>query len=241
MLKHIDVHQALIQERELERHPGAQGFVYAMFDALNEEVYQEHIIQAVLQQPAAKAQKTYPKSVPPEMVFGEAEIKRVCVRYRLRFLEASQFTAPLPYEALRRIKTYQKRSGQAFESFRIVAPADAFHLPDCTEDPLLFADLGMGRYALIYKWGNDLHPFRSLRFFPQRSFKTMALTVFMAALLITAFLPLAYARLYAGEQASYAQAAFAAWAFVGVGASVACFMLRKFKGYSSDLWKRPFS
>ena len=241
MLRNINLKEELQRQRTLRQHPGAMRFVYAMFDTLNEEVYHEHLIQQTLDTPNPDGVGTYPKSISTESVYTEVEIARVCVKYRLRFLDTAQFTAPMPYEAVRRIKQLQVQTGHTFNSFRIVAPAEAFHLPDCKEDPLLFAELGHGRYTLIYQWGQDLHPLRALRFFPWRTKRSLALTVAVCAMVGTALVPVGMAASHAGDASISAQLAFSAWAFTGISAATAFVLMRRFKGFSSDVWKRPFS
>ena len=241
MLRNINLQDELQRQRALRQHPGAMRFVYAMFDTLNEEVYQEHLIQQTLDTSNPEAVGSYPKGVSTESIYTEVEIARICVKYRLRFLDTAQFTAPMPYEAVRRIKQLQKQTSHTFISFRIVAPAEAFHLPDCKEDPLLFAELGHGRYALIYQWGQDLHPLRAWRFFPWRTKRTLGLTVAAFALVGTALVPVGMAATHAGDAATSAQVAFSAWAFAGITAATAFVLMRRFKGFSSDVWKRPFS
>jgi hypothetical protein len=74
-------------------------------------------------------------------VFSLEEIKSICIRYRLRFLDSSQFKAGYPYEAISAIKSFEKNNGIKIQSFKILAPSKAFDLENINKDPLLFAQL----------------------------------------------------------------------------------------------------
>ncbi len=115
-------------------------------------------------------------------IFHLDHIYRLCVDYRLRFLDSVLFKADVPYEALIEIKDLEKAHGTSLRGFKIVAPSKAFKLRNA-DDPLLFAPIGNGYYYLIHKWVNDLNPFRKLLMWP---FKTLENFIFL--LLISSFL-----------------------------------------------------
>jgi len=125
-------------------------------------------------------------------LFEEGTIRKVCTKYRLRFLDTQLFKGDIPYEALVAIKQMEKKYQVQFEEFRIVAPAPLFQLEDSTKDPLLFAVLGNGDYLLMHQWGSDLVWHRKLLLYPFRNISSLGLSIVLLSFLLTAFLPLEF-------------------------------------------------
>ena len=115
-------------------------------------------------------------------IFHLDQIYKICIDYRLRFLDSRYFKGEIPYEALIEIKDLEKKHKTSLKGFKIVAPSSLFKLENA-DDPLLFAPIGNDYYYLIHKWGDDLHPLRKLLMWP---FKT--LENFVVLLLFTSFL-----------------------------------------------------
>lgn len=120
-------------------------------------------------------------------IFHLDHIYKICVDYRLRFLDSKYFKGEIPYEALIKIKHLEKTHKTSLKGFKIVAPSSLFKLENA-DDPLLFAPIGNGYYYLIHKWGNDLHPFRKLIMWPFKTLENFAVlllfTSFLTALLV---------------------------------------------------------
>ena len=115
-------------------------------------------------------------------------IKKICIDYRLRFLDSKYFKGKLPYEAISKIKQLKKKHNTEIKGFKIIAPSKLFKLENA-DDPLLFAPIGNGYYYLIHKWGNDLNPFRKLLMWPYKSFGNLILATFIVSLIATALFP----------------------------------------------------
>jgi len=116
-------------------------------------------------------------------VYSLAEIKTICVRYRLRFLDSKYFKGEIPPEAMSAIKTLQKENQVELEGFKIVAPAELFNLKERDKDPMLFVPIGNQNYYLVHRWGGDLNPWRRILSWPLQTFPNMVKTVFGAAFL----------------------------------------------------------
>jgi len=112
------------------------------------------------------------------------QIRKICIRYRLRFLSTSLFKATFPYEAISRINELEKKLNRKIDDFRIIAPSKAFDLENINQDPLLFAQLEDGRFFLIHHWGKDLKWYRKILTWPLQNFTTyfVSLWFFAAAL-----------------------------------------------------------
>lgn len=124
-----------------------------------------------------------------EQIFTLSQIRKICVDYRLRFLDSKYFRDELPYEAISKIKQLHKDTGVLPTKFKIVAPATLFELIDRDKDPLLFWDLGNNKYYLIHKWGRDISAFRKILVYPFRNFKNITITIFAVNFLIAMAIP----------------------------------------------------
>jgi hypothetical protein len=108
-----------------------------------------------------------------ERVYTLEQIRKLCIIYRLRFLDSKAFKGEIPYEAIRKIKKLEQQWGLELNNFKIVAPKKLFHLEDKNSDPLLFVQLSENRFYFIHKWGGEINAFRALLAFPLRSFMNM--------------------------------------------------------------------
>ncbi len=115
-------------------------------------------------------------------------IRKICIDYRLRFLDSSYFKGEIPRSALSEIKELEKSHNIELKGYKIMAPSRLFKLED-KDDPLLFAPIGNGYYYLIHKWGNDLHPLRKLFAWPFKSVPNLAVVVVMISYLMTLLIP----------------------------------------------------
>lgn len=123
-----------------------------------------------------------------ERVFHIKHIEKICVDYRLRFLDSSYFKNKIPFEAFQKIKQLEEEHQTSLNGFKIMAPSKLFKLENA-DDPLLFAPIGNDYYYLIHKWGNDLSPFRKLIMWSFKCFENFMITVFISALIATSLVP----------------------------------------------------
>jgi len=116
-------------------------------------------------------------------------IKRVCIDYRLRFLDIKYFKNKLPNEVYQKINSLEKVHNTKVGEFKIMAPSALFRL-EKTDDPLLFVPLGNNYYYLVHKWGNDLHPFRKLSMWPFKNIWNLLFAILLFSFLVTEITPL---------------------------------------------------
>ena len=121
-------------------------------------------------------------------IFHINQIKKICIDYRLRFLNTSYFKGDIPVEAISKIKELEKVHAIEIKGYKIIAPSKLFRLKD-KDDPLLFAPIGNNYYYLIHKWGNDLHPFRKLLVWPFKDIVNLTLLVLLISYLTTLIVP----------------------------------------------------
>ena len=127
--------------------------------------------------------------LPKTRIYHIDHIKKVCIDYRLRFLDIKYFKNKLPIEALKQIKKLEKEHKTKLSEFKIMAPSVLFRL-EKKDDPLLFVPLGNEYYYLIHKWGNDLHPFRKALMWPFKNIWNLLLAVLALSWVFTELTPL---------------------------------------------------
>lgn len=118
-------------------------------------------------------------------VYAKQAIKELCIKFRLRFLPSSFYAGTLPYEAVQAIKQFEAQFPQVQAQYHIVAPAEFFKLKDRYADPLLFADLGNGKYYLLHQWGADFKPYAPVLKYPFRNVESTLITAVGLGLLFT--------------------------------------------------------
>lgn len=107
-----------------------------------------------------------------QKMFSEKQIERIAIKYGLRFLQTRHFNGNLTNGVLPKIKEFFDEHPQLMNdnndisrNFYILAPKKSFSLQKKPKDPILFYKTFSNQYYLIYKWGNDISIFRSLKFF----------------------------------------------------------------------------
>jgi len=123
-----------------------------------------------------------------DKIYHIDQIKKICIDYRLRFLNSKYFKGDIPQAAIHKIKQLEKSHDIEISGFKIVAPSKLFKLKD-KDDPLLFAPIGNDYFYLIHKWGNDLHPLRKILMWPFKNIINLTLLVVLISYLVTLVVP----------------------------------------------------
>jgi hypothetical protein len=121
-------------------------------------------------------------------IYHIKQIQKICVNYRLRFLESNLFKGDIPAEAVQEVKRLNTEHNTELKGFKIMAPSKLFKLKNA-DDPLLMAPIGNGYYYFIHKWGNDLHPLRRLMVWPVKTLENFIFTMLAVSLIATALFP----------------------------------------------------
>ena len=117
-------------------------------------------------------------------IFHISHIEKICVNYRLRFLDTKYFKGSYPDVVIDKIKTLENKHNTVLDGFKIIAPSKLFRL-DKADDPLLFAPMGNDYYYLIHKWGSDLHPLRRLKYWGVKNVENLGISIFAVSFLLT--------------------------------------------------------
>lgn len=123
-----------------------------------------------------------------ERIFHVSDIKKICITYRLRFLDTKYFKGNFPNQVLREIKNLEREHHTQLADFKIIAPSKMFVL-EKTDDPLLFVPMGNDYFYLIHKWGNDLHPLRKWMMWPFKSFENLIAAILLSSIVATLMVP----------------------------------------------------
>ena len=117
-------------------------------------------------------------------IFHEKTIEKICVDYRLRFLDTTHFKGEYPNELDRIVLDLEKEHKTTLKNYRIIAPSKLFKLRS-PDDPLLFAPIGNGYYYLIHKWGNDMNRLRKLLVLPFKNLNNLLFFSLFVSVLFT--------------------------------------------------------
>jgi len=172
----------------------------------------------------------------PNQIYHIHDIEKLCVTYRLRFLDSHFFKGEIPEEAVSKIRQLEKEHQTSLDSFKIVAPAKLLKLENA-DDPLLFAPLGNDYFYLIHKWGNDLHPLRKLLMWPYKNFENLVFTIFLVSILLTAITPI---HLFSKTSATQEYLLLFLFMFKAVGGVVLFYGFAKGKNFNNAIWKSKF-
>ena len=132
--------------------------------------------------------KFNPSKLRSEKLFHVEDIRKICIDYRLRFLDVKLFKGKIPNEAIKKLEEFKNQHKNLDLELKIMAPSKLFELENY-DDPLLFAKLEDGYYYLIHKWGNDLSFFRKLKVWPYKNLINILIFISLISLLITALVP----------------------------------------------------
>ena len=110
--------------------------------------------------------------------FTEAEVKELCVKYKLKFLPSRDYKGVIdPVLGAKLLRFFQERnigstSHEASNNLFVMAPSTAFNFHLVSKpvpvDPILFYRVrskernGENLYAIVHKWGNDFSISRRL-------------------------------------------------------------------------------
>lgn len=122
--------------------------------------------------------------VDADNIFHIHQIKKICIDYRLRFLDTQFFKGDYPEEVISKIHELEKAHNTQLNGFKIIAPSKLFVLKKA-DDPLLFAPMGNGYYYLVHKWGNDLHPLRKYKVWSFKNVGNLAVLLLTLSFLIS--------------------------------------------------------
>ncbi len=142
-------------------------------------------------------------------VYKIEQIEKLCVDYRLRFLQSKYYTGSYDVEVAAKIKEFAKSTQSPIDEYTLgrrffmMAPQEMFELRDekyiskaelrRQADPAIFYQIDEKHFRLIHKWGADFTIFRLIEGFRWKSwwshqwFNTVMLAPIIAAIYFLCF------------------------------------------------------
>lgn len=183
MLEPVDIHKKLLKERK--KDVNSQDIIGWAYSVLNQDTSQETILKRLSKSPIERDINNFDiDHVEKDAIFHISQIQKICVNYRLRFLDTQYFKGTYPSEVVEEIENLEKKHNTVLDGFKIIAPSKLFRL-DKADDPLLFAPMGNGYYYLIHKWGKDLHPLRRIKYWGIKNVENLGISLFVISFLLT--------------------------------------------------------
>ena len=118
-------------------------------------------------------------------IFHEKTIEKICVDYRLRFLDTNYFKGEYPDDLNHIVSDIENGHNTVLKNYKIIAPSKLFKLRS-PDDPLLFVPIGNGYYYLIHKWGNEMNRLRKLLVLPFKNLNNLLVFSIIISALFTA-------------------------------------------------------
>jgi hypothetical protein len=241
-MRSVNLEKELVstRTRRLSGHPG--DVLQAFKELLRKDDQLDDAILAQIKNSVGEgAANLQIEKLDPQRIFELEDIREMCIKFRLRFLDGKLFKGDIPYEAISKIKALQKDHHTDLQEFKIMAPADLFNLKEKDKDPLLFAPLGNDKYYLIHKWGQDLHPLRALLVYPFRSFVTLFKSVVGLAFVISAVIPSSVMMGPYDTTSLHIRVILFFYLFLAFAGLTALYGFSRMKNFNSALWQSQYT
>lgn len=169
-------------------------------------------------------------------IFHISDIEKICINYRLRFLDSKFFKADIPDEAIIKIRQLEQDHKITLKGFKIIAPSKLLKL-DNADDPLLFAPMGNDYFYLIHTWGNDLHPLRKVMMWPFKNLENFALVLIVTSFFLALLVP---EGLFSQQQTTTEFLMVFFFAFKWVCGLAIFFGVKNGKNFNSAIWQSKY-
>ncbi|MGB3774449.1 MAG: hypothetical protein WA951_04260 [Leeuwenhoekiella sp.] len=235
LFNRTNVYQKLLKEKD-KNHSG-DSLLSQVYNILHLDNAHDNKILAELSSQSGKDINDFDfDQLEGKRIFHEETIKKICIDYRLRFLDTHFFKGKIPQEAISQIKKLEKEHNTSLGGFKIIAPSKMFVL-NKTDDPLMFAPMGNGYFYLIHKWGRDLHPFRKLMMWPFKCFENLIFTIILSSILATVMVP---DGLFSKEQSFSQDIMVFFFMFKSIAAVVLYYGFASGKNFNTAIWQSKF-
>ncbi len=119
-------------------------------------------------------------------IFHKDTIKKICIRYRLRFLDSNLFKGEYPKNITKIIMNLENKHETSLKNFMIMAPSKLFKIKS-PDDPILFVPIGNNYYYLIHKWGEEFNYIRKLLVLPFKNIDNLTVFSILVSIIFALF------------------------------------------------------
>ena len=235
MFDSINLENELFKIREYNPQEELDSVLEAFKDLFRADWETERRISQTLQNGSLNQTILQTDKLNPNQIFELNDIRKLCLKYRLRFLPTRYFNSPFPTEAIDAVKRLEKELSSEISNFMIVAPSKLFKLEDANSDPLLFVPLSDTKFYLVHKWGNDLSWHRRLLAWPLKSFPNLAATISLFSIVVTTLLP-GFILSASTRFFSFGRMFFLIWCLLTLSALVSYLWFTLNQKFSEDAW-----
>jgi len=183
-MKKVNLFQELLQERNKQVSTNDLTSIIKNIWT-KEDSKKDRITQSLKDANNGSFNKLKFEEMETKNIFHKDTIKKICVRYRLRFLDSNLFKGEYPKNITKIISDIEKKHDTNLNNFMIMAPSKLFKIKS-PDDPILFIPIGNDYYYLIHKWGEEFNYFRKLLVLPFKNIDN--LTIF--SVLVSVFFAL---------------------------------------------------
>lgn len=207
-----------------------------VFAVLNQNETERQLIKAsILSEYSTNTNNFNIDLLDSSRVFHIDQIQKVCIEYRLRFLDSHLFQNGIPEDAISQVSRLEKEHKTKLSGFKIVAPSKTFNLKNY-DDPLLFAPIGNNYYYLIHQWGNDLSSFRKWQFKPIKNIENFLIFSVLLSWIVALITP----ETNLSKQIPMASLIVFLFAFKSIVGVALYYFFMMGKNFNSEIWNREF-
>lgn len=125
-----------------------------------------------------------------ENLFTIDEIEKVCVNYRMTFLDVVYYKKVIPTIAEIKVEFLNDKYQKRLQKFKVLSYRECFLNANSDKNyGILFAPTLNGHYYMIHQWGDPISKWRKWKYLPLRSFETLAICVILFTLIVDLLLP----------------------------------------------------
>lgn len=233
LLKKTNIQERLLSHRNKTRNGEA---ILAQVKAFLEVDEEDKILKSLHKLTPSAENKFDFDLLETDRIFHLNDIEKICVNYRLRFLDSKYFKGKIPEKAIATIKNLEFQHDIDLQGFKVMAPSKLFVLKK-VDDPLLFAPMGNDYFYLIHKWGNDLHPLRKWMMWPFKSFENLIFAILVSSILATWLVPNG---LFSKKQTLSQDLMVFLFMFKSIAAIVLFYAFALGKNFNTAIWQSQY-
>lgn len=199
------------------------------------EIRRNEIVHKLKHQSSTKTNQLKLDLLKTDKIFHLEQIRKICIDYRLRFLDSNIFKNEIPEEAISKIRILEKEHNTSLDGFKIIAPSKAFHLLNY-DDPLLFVPIGNDYYYLIHKWGTEMNSLRKLAVLPIKNLWNFTLTAVLLSVVVAWLIP----ENNLSKSVPLASIIVFLFAFKSIFATLGYYFFMMGKNFNEEIWQRKY-